>query len=42
METNPEVMQSEVEYREVPTKEAAVKSSGAMKKRHRGLNVVAG
>jgi hypothetical protein len=33
-EPNPD-MESEVEGREVPTEEAAVKSSGTMKKRHR-------
>jgi sulfopyruvate decarboxylase TPP-binding subunit len=35
-ELNLEDMESEVECREVPTEEAAVKSSGTMKKQHRG------
>jgi hypothetical protein len=35
-ELNPEDMESEMEHREVPTEEAAVKSSGTMKKWHRG------
>jgi hypothetical protein len=39
---NPEDMESRVEHREVPTEEAAVKSSGAMKKRHRGQHLAAG
>jgi hypothetical protein len=34
-ELNPEYMKSKVEHREVPTEEAAVKSSGTMGKRHR-------
>jgi hypothetical protein len=38
----PEDMESEVEHREVPTEEAAVKSSGTMKKRHRGRHIAAG
>jgi hypothetical protein len=29
-------MESEAEHREIPEEEAAVKSSGEMKKRHRG------
>jgi hypothetical protein len=41
-ELNPEVMKSKVEHREVPTEEAAVKSLGMMKKRHRGRHVAAG
>jgi hypothetical protein len=41
-EPNPEDMESEVEHREVPTEEAAVKSSGTMKKRHRGRHLAAG
>jgi hypothetical protein len=41
-ELNPEYMKSEVEHREVPTIEAAVKSSEAMKKRHRGRHLAAG
>jgi uncharacterized protein with gpF-like domain len=39
-EVNPEDMKSEVEYREIPTEEAAVKYSGTMKKRHRHLAAV--
>jgi hypothetical protein len=35
-ELNLKDMKSKVEHREVPTEEAAVKSSGTMKKRHRG------
>jgi hypothetical protein len=35
-ELNLEDMKSEVEHLEVPAEEAAVKSSGTMKKRHRG------
>jgi hypothetical protein len=31
LKVNPKGMESEVEHREVPTKEAAVKSSGTMK-----------
>jgi hypothetical protein len=34
-EPNPEDMEFEVEHRKVPMEEAAVKSSGTMKKRHR-------
>jgi hypothetical protein len=41
-ELNPENVKSEVEYREVPMKEAAVKSLGTMKKRHRGRHLAAG
>jgi hypothetical protein len=41
-EPNPEDMESEVERREVPTEEAAVKSSGTMKKRHRDRHLAAG
>jgi hypothetical protein len=41
-ELNPEDMESEVEYREVHTEEVAVKSSGAMKKRHRGWDLAEG
>jgi hypothetical protein len=36
---NPEDLESEVEHREVPTEEAALKSSGTMKKRHRGRHL---
>jgi hypothetical protein len=42
MEPNPEMMQSEVEHWEVPTEEAAVKSSGTMKKWHKGWHLAAG
>jgi hypothetical protein len=38
----PEGTESEVECREVPTEEAAVKSSGTMKKRRRGWHLAAG
>jgi hypothetical protein len=41
-EANPEDMESEVERREVPTEEAAVKSSGTMKKGQRGRHLAAG
>jgi hypothetical protein len=41
-ELNPEDMESEVEQQEVPTEEAAVKSSGTMKKWHRGWHLTAG
>jgi hypothetical protein len=41
-EPNPEDMKSEVEHREVPTEEAAVKSTGTMMKRHRGRHLAAG
>jgi hypothetical protein len=37
LEANPEMMQSEVEHREVPTEEATVKSLGTMKKQQHGL-----
>jgi hypothetical protein len=40
-EPNLEAMESEVEHREVPIEEAAVKSSGTMKKRYRGRNLAA-
>jgi hypothetical protein len=40
-EPNSEDMESEVEHREVPMEEAAVKSSGTIKKRHRGLHLAA-
>jgi hypothetical protein len=42
IEPNPEMMPSEVEHREVPMEEAAVKSSGTMKKWHWGWNLAAG
>jgi hypothetical protein len=35
MEANPEKMESEAEHWEVPKEDATVKTSGAMKKRHR-------
>jgi hypothetical protein len=41
-ELNPEEMESESEHREVPTEEAAGKSAGTMKKRHRGRHLDAG
>jgi hypothetical protein len=41
-ELNSEDMKSEVEHREDPTEEAAVKSSGTMKKRQRGRHLYAG
>jgi hypothetical protein len=41
-EPSPEEIESEVERREVPTKEAAVKSLRIMKKRERGENLDAG
>jgi hypothetical protein len=41
-ELNPEDMESEAEHREVPMKEAAVQSSGTMKKQHRGQHLAAG
>jgi hypothetical protein len=40
-ELNPEDMKYEVEHREVPMEEVTVKSSGTMKKRHRGRHLVA-
>jgi hypothetical protein len=40
--TNPEGMESEMEHREVSTEEVAVKSSGTMKKRHKGRHLAAG
>jgi hypothetical protein len=39
---NPEDMESEVEHQEVPMEEAAVISSGTIKKRHRGRHLAAG
>jgi hypothetical protein len=41
-ELNPEDMECELGYQEVPAEEAAVKSSGTMKKRHRGRKQAAG
>jgi hypothetical protein len=41
-ELNLEDMESEVDHREVPTKETAVKFSGTMKKQHRGQHLAAG
>jgi hypothetical protein len=37
-EPNPEMMQPVGEHQEVPKEEAAVESSGALKKLHRGRN----
>jgi hypothetical protein len=42
LETNPEMMQSVGEHREVPKEEAAVRSSGALKKWHRGRHLASG
>jgi hypothetical protein len=42
MELNLEDTESEVKHREVPTEEAAVKSSGTMKKQHSGRRQAAG
>jgi hypothetical protein len=42
IECNAKMMQSEVEHQEVPMEEAAVKSSGTVKKRHRGWHLAAG
>jgi hypothetical protein len=42
MEPNPEKMESRAEHWEVPKEKAAVKTSGAMKKWHRGRNLAAG
>jgi hypothetical protein len=39
---NPEDMESEAEHREIPTEGSAVKSSGTMKKRHKGRHLAAG
>jgi hypothetical protein len=41
-ELNSEDMKSEVEHREVPTEESAVKSLGTMKKQHMGRHLAAG
>jgi hypothetical protein len=41
-ELNPEDMESEVEHRDIPTEEAAVKSSGTVKKRYRGRHKAVG
>jgi hypothetical protein len=41
-ELNPKDMESKLEHREAPTEEAAVKSSGTMKKRHRGQHLATG
>jgi hypothetical protein len=41
-EANPEEIQSEAVHREVPKEEAAEKSSGVLKKRHRGRHLAAG
>jgi hypothetical protein len=42
LKANPVEMESETEHWEVPMEEAAVKSSGAMKKQHRARHLVAG
>jgi hypothetical protein len=42
LKANPEDMKSEMEHWEVPTEEAAVKSLGTMKKRHRSRHLAAG
>jgi hypothetical protein len=42
MEPNPQMMQSEVEHREVLTEEVAVKSLGTMKKWHTGRHLAVG
>jgi hypothetical protein len=41
-EANPEEKQCEAEQGKIPKEEAAVKSSGTMKKRHRGRHLAAG
>jgi hypothetical protein len=41
-EANPEEMQSETVHQKTPKKEAAAKSSGALKKRHRFRHIAAG
>jgi hypothetical protein len=41
-EPNPDNMESEVEHREIPMEEAAVKSSTTMKKQHKGQHLAAG
>jgi hypothetical protein len=41
-ETNPEEMKSESVHEKVPRKVEAVKSFGALKKRHRGRHLAAG
>jgi hypothetical protein len=41
MEANPEMMQFAGEHQEVLKEEAALRASGALKKRHKGRNVVA-
>jgi hypothetical protein len=42
LKVNPEEMQSEAEYRDVPMEHAAVKPVGGRKKRHRGRHLAAG
>jgi hypothetical protein len=42
LEASPEKMESEVEHQEVPTEEAAVKSSGTMEKQNKGRHLAAG
>jgi hypothetical protein len=41
LEANPEEMESEAEYREVPKEHAAVETGKAPNKRHRGWHLVA-
>jgi hypothetical protein len=41
LKANPEEMESEAEHQEVSKERATMKSSGALKKRHRGRNLVA-
>jgi hypothetical protein len=42
MEPNAGMMQSEVEHRETPMEEAAVKSSRTVKKQHKNQHLAAG
>lgn len=42
MKTGLEKMMAVAEHQEVPMEEAAVKSSGTLKKHHRGLHLAAG
>jgi hypothetical protein len=42
MEANQEEMESTMKYEEVPKEEAAVESSGAMKKQHGDLDLAIG
>jgi hypothetical protein len=41
LKAGPEQMQFKAEHQEVPKEEAGVRSSGALKKWHRGRNLVA-